>query len=67
MLNELRSASASYTLLSGCDNTNYNELKSELPPLTEEDLLKLPRYHSMNLIKSKDGYGEFIIKLPKPC
>lgn len=67
MRNELRSASASYMLLSGCDKANYNELKSELYPFTEEDLLKLPRYHSMNLIKSKDGYGKFITKLPKPC
>ncbi|MDF2902406.1 MAG: hypothetical protein K0S25_44 [Bacillus sp. (in: firmicutes)] len=63
---ELRSANASYMLISGCDKENFKELKSELYPFTEEDLLKLPRYHSMNLIKCKDGYGKFITKLPAP-
>jgi hypothetical protein len=63
---ELRSANASYMLISGCDKKNYDELKSELYPFIEEDLLRLPRYHSLNLIKSKDGYGRFITKLPKP-
>jgi hypothetical protein len=64
--NELRSANASYMLVSGCDKKNYEELKSELYPYQEEDLLKLPRYHSLNLIKNKDGYARFITKLPKP-
>lgn len=63
---ELRSANASYMLISGVDKQNYVELKSELQPYTEEDLLKLPRYHSLNLIKNKDGYARFITKLPKP-
>lgn len=63
---ELRSANASYMLIAGCDKKNFDELKSELYPFTEEDLLRLPRYHSMNLIKSREGYGRFITKLPKP-
>jgi hypothetical protein len=63
---ELRSANASYMLISGCDKKNYEELKSELYPYEEEDLLKLPRYHSLNLIKNKDGYARFITRLPKP-
>lgn len=63
---ELRSANASYMLIAGCDKKNYDELKSELYPYQEEDLLKLPRYHSLNLIKNKDGYARFITKLPKP-
>jgi hypothetical protein len=63
---ELRSANASYMLISGCDKQNYNELKDELYPYQLEDLLNLPRYHSMNLIKSKGGYAKFITKLPKP-
>jgi hypothetical protein len=63
---ELRSANASYMLISGCDKNNFNELKSELYPFEEEDLLKLHRYHSMNLIKVKDGYSRFITKLPPP-
>lgn len=63
---ELRSANASYMLISGCDKKNYEELKSELYPYEEEDLLRLPRYHSLNLIKNKDGYARFITALPKP-
>ena len=61
---ELRSANASYMLISGCDKKNFNELKDELYPYEVEDLLKLPRYHSLNLIKNKDGYARFITKLP---
>ncbi|TVY07192.1 hypothetical protein [Paenibacillus cremeus] len=63
---ELRSANASYMLIAGCDKKNFNELKSELYPYEEEDLLKLPRYHSLNLIKNEDGYARFITKLPPP-
>lgn len=63
---ELRSANASYMLVSGCDKKNYEELKSELYPYTEEDLLSLPRYHSLNLIKCNNGYARFITHLPKP-
>lgn len=63
---ELRSANASYMLISGCDKKNYEELKSELYPFEEGDLLGLPRYHSLNLIKCNGGYGKFITKLPAP-
>lgn len=62
---ELRSANASYMLLSGCDKKNFDELKSELYPYQEEDLLGLPRYHSLNLIKCDSGYGRFITKTTK--
>lgn len=63
---ELRSANASYILISGCDKKNYLELKDELYPFELQDLLNLPRYHSMNLIKNNEGYARFITKLPKP-
>ena len=63
---ELRSANASYMLIAGCDLQNYKELKNELYPFTEEDLLGLARYHSLNLIKCNNGYGKFITHLPKP-
>lgn len=63
---ELRSANASYMLISGCDKKNYEELKSELYPFTEEDLLNIPRYNSMNLIKYEGGYAKFITMLPRP-
>lgn len=63
---ELRSANASYMLISGCDKKNFAELSSELYPYQEEDLLKLPRFHSLNLIKNQDGYARFITRLPRP-
>lgn len=66
MRQELRSANASYMLISGCDKHNYNEFKEELEPYGVEDLLKLPRFHSLNLVKHSNGYGKFITKLPPP-
>ncbi|MEH7249186.1 hypothetical protein V7114_20715 [Neobacillus niacini] len=63
---ELRSASASYMLIAGCDKENFKELQDELKPFTLEDLMNLKRFHSLNLIKMKDGYGRFITKLPAP-
>lgn len=63
---ELRSANASYMLIGGCDKKNYDELKDELYPFIVDDLLKLPKHNSLNLIKNNDGYARFITKLPKP-
>ena len=63
---EFRSANASYMLISGCDKKNYDELKSELYPYSEEDLLSLKRFHSLNLMKCNEGYAKFIISLPAP-
>jgi hypothetical protein len=63
---ELRSANASYMLISGCDKKNYEELKDELYPYEVEDLLHLPRYHSLNLIKCGNGYSRFITRMPEP-
>ena len=66
MRDELRSANASYMLIAGCDKKNFDELKEELYPYTAEDLKNLKRYHSLNYIKTKDGYAQFITKLPPP-
>lgn len=66
MREELRSANASYMLIAGCDKKNFKELESELYPYTEEDLLNLKRFYSLNLIKINDGYGKFITKMPSP-
>lgn len=63
---ELKSANTSYMLLSGCNKDNYRELEEELYPYTLQDLLRLKRYHSLNLIKTNDGYAKFITALPKP-
>jgi hypothetical protein len=53
-------------LISGCDKRNYDELKDELYPFVTDDLLRLPRFHSLNYVKSKDAYARFITKLPPP-
>ena len=63
---ELKAANTSYMLIAGCDKMNYNELKEELDPYVLDDLLHLKRYHSLNLIKTNDGYARFITALPKP-
>lgn len=64
MRDELRSANASYMLIAGCDKKNFEELKEELYPYTAEDLRILKRFHSLNYIKTKDGYAQFITRLP---
>ncbi len=63
---ELKSANTSYMLISGCNKDNYRELQEELEPFQLEDLLNLERYYSLNLIKTNEGYAQFITKLPKP-
>lgn len=64
MREELRSANASYMLIAGCDKKNFDELKEELYPYTADDLKNLKRFHSLNLIKTQDGYAQFITHLP---
>lgn len=61
---ELKNASTSYMLLAGCGKDVFKELKEELDPYELDDLLNLKRYHSLNLIKTSDGYARFITKLP---
>jgi hypothetical protein len=63
---ELKSANSSYMLLQGCDLDNYRELKKELYPFTEDDLLNLKRFQSLNLLKYENGWAKFITQLPKP-
>jgi hypothetical protein len=63
---ELRSASASYLLIAGCDKQNFAEFKEELRPFELDDLLALKRFHAMSLIKTKSGYAKMITALPKP-
>ncbi|OBG93888.1 hypothetical protein A9X05_09210 [Mycobacterium sp. E3298] len=64
MRDELRSANTSYLLISGSDSKNFTELKQELQPFSEEDLLNLPRYHALCLLRARNHYAKFITKLP---
>ena len=61
---ELKNANTSYMLIAGCTKEIYNDLKEELYPYELDDLLGLKRYHSLNLIKTNDGYARFITELP---
>lgn len=65
---KLRTANTSYILISGSDKENYKELKEELSQFGYEleDLMNLPRFHSLNYVKYEKGYAAFITKLPKP-
>lgn len=62
---ELTNANPSYMLFAGCNEKNFNELENELYPFTYKDLQNLPRWHTMNYIKTKDGYSTFITDLSK--
>jgi hypothetical protein len=64
--NELKAANTSYMLIAGADKDNFLEMKSELYPYTVEDVLNMKRYHSLNLLKTNNGYARFITQLPKP-
>lgn len=61
---ELKAANSSYMLIAGVDKDNYNELKEELYPYELEDVLKMKRFHSLNLLRYEGGYAKFITALP---
>lgn len=62
----LKNSNASYMLISGVDKKAFEALEEEfnIHGYCLDDLLNLKQYHSLNLIKSKDGYQSFITKLP---
>ena len=62
----LKNSNASYMLISGLDKKAFEALEEEfnIHGYCLDDLLNLKQYHSLNLIKSKDGYESFITKLP---
>lgn len=62
----LKNSNASYMLISGVDKKAYEALEEEfnVHGYSLDDLLNLKQYHSLNLVKSKDGYESFITHLP---
>ena len=62
----LKNSNASYMLISGVDKKAFEALEEEfnVHGYCLDDLLNLKQYHSLNLIKSKDGYEAFITHLP---
>lgn len=63
----MRNANASYMLISGVDENAFSSFRSDFEKegYEVEDLLNLERYHSLNLIKTKNGRSAFITRLPK--
>jgi hypothetical protein len=62
---EVKGSGASYMLLQGCDKKVFDELADEMKPFELDDLLHLKQYHSLNLIRTKEGYQKFITHLPE--
>lgn len=60
---QLKASGASYMLMQGVDKKNFVELEDELYPFTVNDLLNLKQYHSLNLIKTRNGYEKFVSDL----
>lgn len=62
----LEASGASFLLLTGCNQDDFNRFKDKLPNFQFEDLRDMPKFHAMCLIKYSDGYSSFIVKLPPP-
>ena len=60
---QLKASGSSYMLMQGVDKKNFIELEDELYPFTVNDLLNLKQYHSLNLIKTRNGYEKFVSNL----
>lgn len=62
----LEASGASFMMLTGSTEDDFNHFKSKLDNFEYEDLKDMEQYSSMNLIKYSKGYSSFITKLPKP-
>ncbi|WP_294365123.1 hypothetical protein [uncultured Clostridium sp.] len=62
----LEASGASFMMLTGSTEDDFNHFKSKLDNFEFEDLKDMEQYSSMNLIKYSKGYSSFITKLPKP-
>lgn len=62
----LEASGASYMLLKGCLEDDFNHLKNKIKNFEFEDLRDMEQYSSLNLIYYSKGYASFITKLPKP-
>ena len=62
----MRNANASYMLISGVDENAFSSFAKDFEKegYNVDDLLNLERYHSLNLIKTKNGKSAFITHLP---
>ena len=62
----LKGTGCNYMLLSGCEKENFNLLKEEIGPnFNIDELLKLPAFHSLNIVRGREKtICTFISKLP---
>lgn len=66
IMDALDASGASFFLLTGCTQDDFNKFKDKLPNFQYEDLRDMPRFHAMCSVKYSDGYASFIAKLPPP-
>ena len=63
----LKGAGASFMLLTGSIKEDFNYFRDELSEkFTFEDVRKMEKHSSLNLINTSMGFYSFITKLPKP-
>lgn len=62
----LEASGASFMMLTGSTEDDFNHFKSKLENFEYEDLRDMEKFSSLNLIKYSKGYTSFITKLPKP-
>ena len=63
----LKGAGASFMLLTGSIKEDFNYFKDELSEkYTYEDIRKMEKHSSLNIINTSVGFCSFITKLPKP-
>lgn len=63
----LKGAGASFMLLTGSIKEDFNYFKDELSEkYTYEDIRKMEKHSSLNIVNTSIGFCSFITKLPKP-
>lgn len=62
----LEASGASFMMLTGSTEDDFNHFKSKLENFEYEDLRDMEKFSSLNLVKYSKGYASFITKLPKP-
>ncbi|MDC4241666.1 hypothetical protein NE398_16135 [Clostridium tertium] len=61
----LEASGASFMMLTGSTEDDFNHFKSKLENFEYEDLRDMEKFSSLNLVKYSKGYASFITKLPK--
>lgn len=65
LLESVEGGSVHYIMLQGCKPSNFTHVEPIVKNFTLENFMDLPKYHSMNLILTKQGHETFITKMPK--